>query len=85
MLPAAICLGFATGIAWSSATHFVTVLANDHEFASDDLFSAFTGVVQFSSIAGNLVAVGIVKNYLQEPRYEANFVKYFSVCLHFRG
>jgi len=67
MLPAAVCLGFATGIAWSSATYFVTVLATDHDFASDDLFSVFTGVVQFSSIAGNLAAVGIVKKFLQDP------------------
>ncbi|CAG5095755.1 Oidioi.mRNA.OKI2018_I69.XSR.g14321.t1.cds [Oikopleura dioica] len=75
MLPAAICLGFATGIAWSSATHFVTVLANDHGFASDDLFSVFTGVVQFSSIAGNLAAVGIVKNFLQEPSTSGETLK----------
>ena len=59
-----------SGIAWSSATYFVTVLATDHDFASDDLFSVFTGVVQFSSIAGNLAAVGIVKKFLQDPRYK---------------
>jgi len=66
LYPAAIALGFATGVAWSSATNFVSVVSCDNKVESSILYSLFTGIVQFSSILGNGIALGTVRHFAEE-------------------
>ena len=66
MIPSAIFLGFATGIAWSAATNFVSVIANDYQVKAAVLYSIFTGIVQLSSIFGNIMALATIRNFVNE-------------------
>lgn len=72
MIPAAIFLGFGTGIAWSAATNFVSVVAADFELSAAVLYSLFTGIVQLSSIFGNSVAIGAVLYYADDSSIGQN-------------
>ena len=72
LIPAAIFLGFGTGIAWSAATNFVSVIAPDFELSAAILYSLFTGIVQLSSIFGNSVAIGAVLYYADDSSLGQN-------------
>ena len=78
MIPSAICLGFATGIAWSAATNFVSVIAVDYNLTAATLYSIFTGVVQLSSVFGNSIALFAIRNFVKESGHqEDDFVNDF--------
>ena len=46
LMPAAVLLGFATGISWAGATLFVPTLADNNKISVPLLYSVFTGIVQ---------------------------------------
>lgn len=74
MIPSAVCLGFATGIAWSAATNFVSVISVDYQLTAATLYSIFTGIVQLSSVFGNGIALLAIHGLVNETEYrDADF------------
>jgi len=84
MVPSAIILGFATGISWAGATLFIPTLATDTGLTAPLLYSIFTGIVQCSSVAGNMVATGIMKSFkVPSPNSTVETSIVFNECVQF--